>query len=168
MKKCSCCGFENLDEAAQCAGCHAALTAPTGDPPRTKLVTAQDEARFWERMTFRQFAALWLRLQAIWLLFYAATDLTHIPVYIGRSYEGGIYINPGERLGFFLLVLRIILHVIAAVDVIQYADRVLSWLVRDWIRNQPSNPSSEPTANEATRSATRAAPEGGGGSVPSR
>ena len=145
MKKCSYCGFENPDEATQCVTCHTDLVTPASSAmpqPETKPVTPLDEQRFWERMTFRQFAALFLRLQAVWLLWYAALDLIYIPGYVGWSYAGGIYLSPGA----FRLILRIILHVAAAVAVIQYADRILSWLVRDWIRNQPPNTALAPTA----------------------
>jgi hypothetical protein len=137
MKKCNYCGLENSDEATQCVTCHTDLAVPTsGAPqPQTRSVTSLDEQHFWERMTFRQFAALFLRLQAIWLLWYAVLDLTYIPSYIGRTYAGGLYFSPGA----FRWILRIVLHVAAAVAVIQYADRILSWLVRDWIRNQPPN-----------------------------
>ena len=96
-------------------------------------MTPLEEQRFWERMTFRQFAALFLRLQALWLLWYAAVDLTYLPGYVGRSYAGGFILIPGG----LRLILRIVMHVAAALAVIQYADRILSWLVRDWIRNQP-------------------------------
>ncbi len=145
MKKCSYCGFENSDDATQCVTCHTDLAAPTSSAipqPETKLVTPLDEQRFWERMTFRQFAALFLRLQAVWLLWYAALDLIYLLGYVGRSYAGGVYLAPGG----FRLILRIVLHVVAAVAVIQYADRILSWLVRDWIRNQSPNKSLQPTA----------------------
>lgn len=144
MKKCGYCGLENSDEATQCATCHTdlALPSPVEGESHTRSVTSVEEQRFWERMTFREFAALFLRLQAIWLLWYAALDLLYIPGYIGRSPTGAIYLSPGA----FRLILRIILHVAAAVAVIQYADRLLSWLVRDWIRNQPSNESLKPPA----------------------
>lgn len=148
MKKCNYCGLENSDAATQCVTCQTDLTEPAAIPsrPQPRPVTPLEEQRFWERMTFRQFAALFLRLQAIWLLFYAALDLTYFPGYIGRSFEGGFYIT-GVRLNFFLMVLRIILHVAAAVAIIQYADRLLSWLVRDWIRNQPPiNTTQKPAA----------------------
>jgi hypothetical protein len=146
MKKCPYCGLENPDEAIQCVTCHTDLVTPTSSAipqPEARPVTPLDEQRFWERMTFRQFAALFLRLQSIWLLWYAVLDLTYIPAYVGRSYSGGIYLSPGA----FRLILRIILHVAAAIAVIQYADRILSWLVRDWIRNQPPpDKSLQPTA----------------------
>jgi len=146
MKKCPYCGLENPDESIQCVTCHTDLVTPTSPPipqPVTNPVTPLDEQRFWERMTFRQFAALFLRLQAIWLLWYAVIDLTYIPAYVGRSYTDGIYVSPGAS----RLMLRIILHVAAAIAVIQYADRILSWLVRDWFRNQPPPDNSlQPTA----------------------
>jgi hypothetical protein len=138
MKKCSYCGLENPDEAAQCATCQTDLN-PAEPPPPPKLVTALDEQRFWERMTFRQFAALWVRLQAIWLLFNGLLEMTYLPSYINYSYLGGIYINPGARFGFFLMILRILLHVAAAVALIQFAEKIVSWFIKDWIRNQPDD-----------------------------
>ena len=134
MKKCGYCGLENSDEATHCATCQTYLTTPRStDTPPTKPVTALDEQRFWERMTFKQFVALFLRLQAVWLLWYAAIDLTYLPGYVGRSFTGELSLGPGG----FRLIIRIILHVAAAVAVIRHAERILSWLVRDWIRNQP-------------------------------
>jgi hypothetical protein len=165
MKTCGYCGTENPDEATRCATCLTELVAPASaavPPPETKPVTPLEEQRFWERMTFRQFAALFLRLQALWLLWYAVLDLTYLPQYFGRSYVGGIYLLPGA----FRFIVRLLAHVAAAVAVIQYADRILSWLVRDWIRNQPPELAPEPTAVTAGRSATAAAPPTGDGSSP--
>ncbi len=178
MKKCSYCGLENPDDATQCVTCHTDFATPVSSAmpeQETKPVTQIDEQRFWERMTFKQFVALFMRLQAVWLLWYAAIDATYIPAYFGRSfYVGGMYVNPGnspgERLDFFLLIFRIILHVAAAVAVIRYADRLVGWLVRDWIRHQPPNttaaapsvsdePGNPKTGNESTSAS------GGGGSA---
>jgi hypothetical protein len=101
-------------------------------------------------MTFRQFTILFLRLQAVWLLFYAAIDVTYLPPYFIRLNEVSSYSarSPQLGLGFFLALLRIILHVAAALAVIQYSERVVSWFARDWIPTQPSlnNKSIVPTA----------------------
>lgn len=37
------------------------------------------EKQFWERMNFRQFCLLFIRMQAIWLLLNTAIDLTYLP-----------------------------------------------------------------------------------------
>jgi hypothetical protein len=100
---------------------------------------APEERRFWEQMTFRQFTILFLRLQAVWLLFYAAIDVTYLPPYFARLNGASSYSasSSGARLGFFLALLRVILHVVAALAVIQYSERVVSWFARDWIPKQP-------------------------------
>jgi hypothetical protein len=158
MKKCSYCGLENSDEATHCVTCQTDLNPP---PKSTALparpVTPLDEQRFWERMTFRQFAALFLRLQALWLLWYAALDLIYIPEYVGHSYTGGIYLTAGA----YRWILRLILHVAAAIAVIQYAEKIISWLVRDWIRNQPSETTPEPPAAVSSISNRPATPKPG-------
>jgi hypothetical protein len=176
MKKCGHCGFENPDEATQCVTCHTDLTASVSDAPQQQTwpVTPLDERRFWERMTFRQFAALFLRLQALWLFWYAALDLTYVPAYLGRSYEGGIYLSPGSRLVFFMLVIRIIMHVAAGMAVLQFTDPLLNWLVKDLIRSQPPITALEPTAtapsvsyetNNPKSAATFTSPSADGGST---
>ncbi len=162
MKKCTNCGLENLDEATRCETCNMELTATVPETHQPQPTTPLDERRFWDRMNLRQFAVFFMRLQAVWLLFYAVVELTHIPLYVGTSYTGGLYIHPGARLGFFLLLLRIILYVATALAVIQYADRLVSWLVRDWVRNQsaggptaPANPVPPvPGAENNPKSAT--------------
>ena len=147
MKKCTYCGLENPDEAVECVTCHTPVGTPTQatqPEARSKHVISPEEQRFWERMTFRQFAILIVRLQAVWLLFYAAIDATYLPSYFARargtlSYSS-LYtqISPTQ----FFAILRIILHVALAVALIQYAERVLSWLVKDLISKSAPNPPS--------------------------
>ena len=141
MKKCNYCGFENPDDAVQCGTCQTALMAP---PQTTQLalggqyVNSPDEQRFWERMTFRQFAILMVRLQAVWLLFEAVIEVTYLPRYFTRV-RGALNYTPLYRelnSDLFLAILRIILHVAAALALIQFAERVLSWLVKDAIPKQ--------------------------------
>lgn len=90
-------------------------------------------------MTFRQFAVLIIRLQAVWLVFDAIVDLSYLPTYIARfNNSSPTSFSYGDvRRTLFLAILRTILHFAAAVALIQYADRVLSWLVRDWIQKPP-------------------------------
>jgi hypothetical protein len=169
MKKCSHCGLENPDEATQCAGCHTVLSVPASpdpSPSHSAPVTSLQVRRFWERMTFRQFVVLFMRLQAVWLLWYAAIDLTYLPDFL-RAGFAGVYIDPVVKLDFFLLLLRIILHVAAAVAVIRYADGLVNWLVRDWIRNQPPNTALEPTATALSVSDEPSSSEAGGDSTSS-
>lgn len=150
MKECPNCGLENDDAASLCATCHTALPAPSECAPidaGAKHTVSPQELRFWERMTFRQFAVLLIRLQAVWLLFYVAVDLTYLPRYLSRWLEGSSYsaVSIELRRELALAVFRIVLHVGAALALIQYAERLLSWLVKDWVAKQPPNPSPEPT-----------------------
>jgi hypothetical protein len=45
-----------------------------------------------------------------------------------------------------LLILRILLHVAAAVALIQFAEKIVSWFIKDWIRNQPDDATPKRTA----------------------
>jgi len=142
MKKCTYCGFENPNDAGQCESCHTALVAqspPTLPKPNAEDLMSDEERRFWERMTFRQFAILMVRLQAVWFLFYAVLDVTYLPRYFPRprgssSYYSSLYAQ--MSLDQFLAIFRIILNAAAAVALIQYAERVLSWLVKDSVLKQ--------------------------------
>jgi len=86
-------------------------------------------------MTFREFFILILRLQALWLLFYAVIDLTYLLPYLARffaaaSHGGGFQ---GIERSLFWPVLRVVLRVAAALTLIQQAEQVASWFVKDWI-----------------------------------
>jgi hypothetical protein len=142
MKKCSFCGLENPDEATQCTTCHTALiesSGPAQSKPKTEPVMPPEERRFWEHMTFRQFTVLFLRLQAVWLLFYAVIDVTYLPPYFARLNDASSFSASASaaRLSFFLALLRVMLNVAAALAVIQYSERIVSWFARDWIPRQP-------------------------------
>jgi hypothetical protein len=149
MKKCPYCGFENSDEAAQCVTCHTSLETPSqaAQPePGRDYVISPNERRFWERMTFRQFAILLVRLQAVWLLFYAILYVTYLLRYfIGFQRASSFSALSAFKLDIFLSILRIILHVAAAVLLIQHAERLLSWMVKDLLPKQPPETIPEPT-----------------------
>ncbi len=108
-------------------------------------------------MTFRQFGILIIRLQALWLLFAAAVDLTYLPRYVTRWFEGSSYatVSGDLKRDLALAVFRIVLHVAAAFLVIQYAERLLSWLVKDWVANDSSRP---PLSSAAAAGGSAASP----------
>jgi hypothetical protein len=151
MIKCTNCGSENPNDAAQCGACHTALIAqspPTRPEPSSDHLLSLEERRFWERMTFRQFAILMIRLQAVWLMFYALIDVTYLPRYFPRprgasSYYSHLYAQ--MNLDQFLAIFRIILHVAAAIALIQFAERVLAWLVKESFVKQTPNEPKQPT-----------------------
>src|SRR5689334_14396842 len=86
MKTCPNCGLANDDAAAECETCHAALPSREDDVVEASpgYVMSPQETRFWERMTLRQLAVLIARLQALWLLFYAALDVIYLARYLSR------------------------------------------------------------------------------------
>jgi hypothetical protein len=153
MKRCSDCGVEYPDEATLCVTCHTDLVAPSalaGQDSETEPGMSPEEHRFWERMTFRQFTSLFLRLQALWLLFNAAIEATFLPPYFSGfdALSSHFLRSPALSLSFFLALLRIILHVVAALALIMYSERVVSWFARDWISALTSvdDKSPQPTA----------------------
>ena len=163
MRKCPYCGLENADAASVCITCHTPLAAPPEDRPaeaKAEPVVSPPEQRFWERMTFRQFGVLMIRLQAVWLLFGAVVDTTYLPTYVGRWLAGSSRPAVLSQLNHDLAfaVLRIVLHVGAAVAVILYAERLLSWLVRDFVAKQPPEPAPVVRGSQGTSGT------GGGGS----
>jgi hypothetical protein len=151
MIKCTHCGSENPNDAARCVACNTALIAqspPSRPEPKSNHPLSPEESRFWERMTFRQFAILMVRLQAVWFLFYAVIDVTCLPRYFPKPRGASSYYTPlyaQMNLDQFLAVFRIILHVAAAIALIQFAERVLSWLMKDSFVKQTPNEPMQPT-----------------------
>ena len=139
MKKCDYCGLENLDAAEQCVTCHTSFATPSEE--RGDQQVSPEEARFWAHMTFRQFGLLMIRVQSLWLFFNAVVELTYLPTYLSRRLEGSFYsmVPTDLKRDLGLAVLRIGLNVAAGLAAIQYSERLLSWLVRDWVGKQPPN-----------------------------
>ena len=147
MKKCANCGFESPDDAVSCPSC-STDTFVSSSPDALGHIISPEEQRFWERMTFRQFAVFIIRLQAIWFLFYAVDVATYLPSYLSRLHDifSG---SPGymeTRHAFFLALFRVLWHVAGAVVCIRYAERIVSWFVKDVIPKPPPNKSLQPTA----------------------
>lgn len=146
MKKCIYCGLENADDAVVCTTCHTEFVAtPGGLPPslRNEYLISPEEWRFWNRMTFRQFAVVIVRLAALWCFFEAALEATTLAQYMvilpflmssTRSYSPYPYAMVSQ---LFLPVLRIGVCVVAGFVLFFNAARVLSWLVRGDVRRQP-------------------------------
>jgi len=155
MKHCPYCGKDFADEIELCPVDGRRLEpfgeAPVSTPPapaiRQQYVMSPEETRFWQRMTFRQFAILMVRLQAVWLFFNAIVEGTYLLNYLNLSSPYGAYftMSPSAKLSLFLLILRIILHVAAAIAVIQKAEAILGWLVKDSVQEQPPVPDEKQT-----------------------
>jgi hypothetical protein len=128
MKNCANCGFECHDEMLSCPSCSSDAFVSTS-PEALGHVISQEEQRFWERMTFRQFAVFLIRLQALWFLFYAVVYSTYLLEYL-PPYHFTRYA--------WLILLRAIMHIALAVTCLRYADRIVSWFVKDIIpKTQP-------------------------------
>lgn len=148
MKRCPYCGTEYPNEKVVCATDGNSLQligealvpkTPSDDSDRGYAISPE-ERRFWDRMTFRQFAILTIRLEAVSLLFTAALEATYLPRYISRAYSATTTYSDlasASKFDLFVMSLRIIIHVAIALALIQNAERVLSWLVRDLVEKPP-------------------------------
>ena len=128
MKKCANCSFECPDEALNCPACSTDAFVTTS-PEALGHIISPEEQRFWERMTFRQFAIFIIRLQAVWLIFYAVIEATYLLPYLTPYVHFTTY--------SFMILLRGALHLALAVICIRYADRIVSWFVKDIIPKKP-------------------------------
>ena len=129
MKKCANCGFDSPDEAISCPSCSTDAFV-TSSPEALGHIISPAEHGFWERMTFRQFAVFLIRLQALWLLFYAVIDATYLTDYLSPY----VHFTPHAS----MIVVRVVLHVALAIICLRYADRIISWFVKDIIPKPPT------------------------------
>jgi len=104
-------------------------TFVSSSPGALGHIISLQEQRFWERMTFRQFAVFLIRLQALWLFFYAVVDATYLLEYLAPPYRF-------TRHAFFIL-LRVAMHLALGIICIRYADRTISRFVKDIMPNPP-------------------------------
>jgi len=95
-------------------------------------IISPEEQRFWERMTFRQFAVFLIRLQALWMISTAIIDATYLLEYLAPPAHFTRYT--------FYIVVRFVVHLALAILCIRYADRIVSWFVKDIIPKTPPNP----------------------------
>lgn len=99
-------------------------------------------------MTFRQFAVLIIRLQALWLFFNAVLDGTYLPYYIREWTIGGSFTraSPAMQLNSWMLLLRIALNVIGGIALILHTEKLLSWMIKDLVPQQPPDLSPKTSA----------------------
>ena len=128
MKKCANCGLESPDEALSCPAC-STDTFISSSPEARGHIISPEEQRFWERMTFRQFAVFLIRLQALWLIFYTFVEATYLLPYLAPY--------PHFTRLTYLIVLRAVMHLAFAIICLRSADRIISWFVKDIIPKQP-------------------------------
>jgi hypothetical protein len=156
MKQCSYCGKEYPDDVDVCPVDRTALRSadePTVSGRSTVSVPIRDEIspeekRFWERMTFRQFAILMIRLQALWIFFSSGMDLAYLP----RYFVASTHVSSSGSLSIFgktdllILLFRILIRIAVAVLIIQKAEKILSWLVKDYVPSIQSQPKPDDTS----------------------
>jgi hypothetical protein len=160
MKKCIYCGLENADNAVFCTTCHTQfVSTPAGSLPslRNEHLISPEEWRFWNRMTFRQFAVVIVRLAALWCFFEGALEAAILVRYVmvipflmsSPGYPG----YPYAMTELFVPVLRVGLCVVTGFILFSGGERILSWLVRGAVQRQPPEISLA-----ATTSASRITP----------
>ena len=145
MKKCINCGFENPDDITSCQSCSTKTFVCSSPEAIGGHIITPEEQHFWEHMTFRQFAILFIRLQALWFLPYAFDEATYLPTYFTRLHHTAFSVaaDSDVRRSIFWIFFRIICHIAAMVVCMRYANRIASWLVRDSIPRQPPNDALE-------------------------
>jgi hypothetical protein len=139
MKKCANCGFECSDEAVSCPSC-STDTFVSSSPEALGHIISPEEQHFWEQMTFRQFAVFIIRVQGVWLLFDTIAFVTYLSSYWSHLHDifVGSTAYSTERAAFFWALFRVIYHIAAGILCIQYADRIVSWFVKDIIPKPPT------------------------------
>ena len=142
MKKCVYCGLENADDAVMCTICHTEfVSSPTASRAvlRNEYLISPEEWRFWNRMTFRQFGVVIVRLAALWCFFEAALEATAFIQYMMLLYFMPRTITFTYPLAsqFAAPIVRIGFCVVAGFVLFFRPERVLSWLVRGAVLRQP-------------------------------
>ena len=81
-------------------------------------------------MTFRQFAVFLIRLQALYFIFDAINYVTYLTDYLPP--------NPHFTRYAWTIVFRAVLHLAMAIICIRYADRIVSWFMKDIVPKTPT------------------------------
>ena len=105
-------------------------------------IVSPAEQRFWEKMSFRQFAVLFVRLQAIWMVLDGVLSAVTLQTYFSRMHD--IFSDFGNhseaKHAFFWALFRVLWHAAGAIICIRYADRIVSWLIKNLIPKHPTSP----------------------------
>ena len=90
-------------------------------------------------MTFREFAILIVRLQALWVIFPLVVELTYLPGYFSTFFPSRRFdvLPPDMKQTFYLALLRIALRAAVGMGAFLYADRLLSWLAKGLVNATP-------------------------------
>jgi hypothetical protein len=140
MKTCANCGVESPDEAITCPSCSTDAFVSSSPEALGHIISPQEQ-RFWERMTFRHFGILFIRIQALWLFFYAVIDATYLLEYLAPPAHFTAHAK--------MIVVRVGLYLAAGVFCVRYADRIVSWFVKDVIPKGPPNNAAPPNGGPA-------------------
>lgn len=132
MKKCANCGLESPDQAMSCPSCSTDAFVSTSPEALGHIISPAEE-RFWERMTFRQFAIFFIRLQALWLFFYAVIDASYFVEYLIPDRPYAVFTIHSK-----MILVRVAMHIALAIYCLRYADRIVSWFVKDIIPKSPT------------------------------
>ena len=139
MKKCANCEFESPDEAMSCPSCSTDAFV-TSSPEALGHIISPAEQSFWERMTFRQFAVFFIRLQAFWLFFYAIIDASYLTEYLSTESPHFIFTLRSK-----MIIVRVAMHLALAIFCLRYADRIVSWFIKDIVPKMPPNTKTDIT-----------------------
>ena len=136
MKKCANWGFESPDETLRCPACSTDAFV-SSSPEALGHIISPEEQRFWERMTFRHFAIFFIRLQALWFILDVFLEITYLLPYLTARH----FTTDAS-----MIVLRGALYLALAIVCLRYADRIVSWFVKDVVPRTPPNTGLEPAA----------------------
>jgi hypothetical protein len=145
MKTCLNCDQENQDDATSCQSCGTTTFVSTSPAAIGGHIITPAEKRFWERMTFRQFGVLLIRMQALWFVVAGVKDAVYLPRYFERLHEAAGSMGYSDaRQSVFLALVTILINIAGAVVCIQFADKIVSWLMKDFIPKTPPEQGQEP------------------------
>jgi hypothetical protein len=138
MKKCPYCGRENADDVPKCPECGTTFDFPRASDSHP----VPAEQGFWDRLTLKELALLLVKLQALWVLFPAITELTYLAGYSNTFFPSRRFdFLPFElKQTFHLALLRIALRVAAGIGVFVYAEQLLNWLAKGLIADRKRHP----------------------------
>jgi hypothetical protein len=90
-------------------------------------------------MTFREFAILIVRLQALWVLFPLVVELTYLPGYLSTFFPTRRFdvLPPDMKQTFYLALFRMALRAGVGMAAFLYAENLVSWLARGLAKGTP-------------------------------
>jgi hypothetical protein len=135
MKNCLQCGLDHPDDAARCRACGLATFVSSSPDATGGYNISHTEQLYWEHMTFRQFAVLFIRIEALWFIFHGVSGLTYLVSRLTRSQESDFLPLAVSAFDLYTLLaaLRPLLFFAAAAICLKYPERMVSWLTKDLI-----------------------------------